>query len=136
MADIAIDTDVASSLQKGAEPAWVRDHVVGSRTWLTFVTVGELSKWARVRGWSEVKQARLHGWIAMRPVIPYDREIARTWGGLAGNAQRRGRPRPQNDTWIAACCIQLGVPLITLNRKDFTDFATHKGLVLLDHNDT
>lgn len=49
MADVAIDTDVASRLQKGTEPAWVRDHVLGARTWLTFVTVGELSKWAQLR---------------------------------------------------------------------------------------
>lgn len=47
MADVAIDTDVASRLQKGTEPAWVRDCVVGARTWLTFVTVGELAKWAQ-----------------------------------------------------------------------------------------
>jgi predicted nucleic acid-binding protein len=132
VADVAIDTDVASRLQKGIEPAWVREHVVGARTWLTFVTVGELSKWAQVRGWGEVRRARLDRWIAARPVIPYDREIARIWGRLAANAQRRGRSRPQNDTWIAACCIRVGVPLVTLNRKDFTDFATHEGLILPD----
>ena len=136
MADVAIDTDVASRLQKGTEPAWVRDHVVGARTWLTFVTVGELSKWAQVRAWGEVRRVRLDGWIAARPVIPYDREIARVWGRLAGNAQRRGRPRPQNDTWVAACCIRVGVPLVTLNRKDFADFATYEGLILLDHDGT
>jgi toxin FitB len=44
---------------------------------------------------------------------------------------RRGRPRPLNDTWIAACCIEGGLPLITLNRRDFADFAEHNGLVLL-----
>lgn len=96
MADVAIDTDVASHLQKGSEPAWVRHHVVGARTWLTFVTVGELWKWAEVRGWGELRRASLNGWISARPVIPYDRQIARTWGILAGNAQRRGRPRPHN----------------------------------------
>ncbi len=36
MADVAIDTDVASRFQKGTEPAWVRDHIIGARTWLTF----------------------------------------------------------------------------------------------------
>jgi predicted nucleic acid-binding protein len=46
-------------------------------------------------------------------------------------AQRRGRPRPLNDTWIAACCIKGGLPLLTLNRRDFADFAEHDGLVLL-----
>ncbi len=36
------DTDVASVLQKGRAPEWVRRHVVGARVWLTFVSVGEL----------------------------------------------------------------------------------------------
>jgi predicted nucleic acid-binding protein len=53
--------------------------------------------------------------------------LPRQWGG----AQRRGRPRPVNDTWIAACCIEGGLPLLTLNRRDFADFAEHDGLVLL-----
>jgi hypothetical protein len=72
-------------------------------------------------------------WTTGRPaarVIPYDTQIARVWGALAGAAQLRGRPRPQNDTWIAACCLRYQVPLVTLNTADFSDFAAH-GLVLL-----
>ena len=42
-----------------------------------------------------------------------------------------GRPRPRNDTWIAACCLRYQVPLVRLNTADFWDFATHHGLVLL-----
>jgi predicted nucleic acid-binding protein len=53
------------------------------------------------------------------------------WGALAAGAQSRGRPRPQNDTWIAACCIESGLPLVTRNRRDYHDFAEHEGLVLL-----
>ena len=72
MADVAIDTDMASRLQKGTEPAWVRHHNLGARTWLRFVTIGELSKWAQVRAWGEVRRARLDGWIAARPVITHE----------------------------------------------------------------
>ena len=43
----------------------------------------------------------------------------------------RGRPRPANDTWIAACCLVREVPLATLNIKDFADFAEHEGLELV-----
>lgn len=131
MADIVIDTDVASVLQKGRAPAWVTRCVAGQRVWLSFVTVGELWKWAEVRSWGVASRDQLSSWIAQRPVLPYDDEVARTWGRLAAGAQRRGRPRPQNDTWIAACCIRHGVPLITLNAKDFEDFAEHDGLILL-----
>jgi predicted nucleic acid-binding protein len=106
-----------------------------ARTWLTFVSVGELLKWAQVRDWGEIRRARLDAWDHRPPGDSYDREIARVWGHLAGNAQRRGRPRPHNDMWVAACCIRIGVPLITLNRKDFADLAEHDGLSLLDERD-
>jgi predicted nucleic acid-binding protein len=56
---------------------------------------------------------------------------AQTWAEITAGAQRRGRPRPLNDSWIAACCIERGLPLLTLNRRDFADFAEHDGLLLL-----
>jgi len=57
--------------------------------------------------------------------------IAQLWGELTGQAKLRGRPRPQNHTWIAACCLRYGIPLVTLNSADFGDFAEHHGLILL-----
>ena len=36
-----------------------------------------------------------------------------------------------NDTWIAACALTYGLPLATLNVKDFEDFAEHDGLQLI-----
>lgn len=103
--------------------------------WLAFVTVAELSKWAEVRSWGTPARHRLDAWIARRPVIPYDPDVARTWGQLSGRGQRRGRPRPQNDTWVAACCIRHHLPLLTLNTKDYADFVEHEDLVLLSEHD-
>jgi hypothetical protein len=129
--DVLIDTDVASVLQKDRAPAWVNHHLAGARVWLSFVTVGELWKWAEVRSWGQGHRTRLETWIGGRPLVPYDDEVARTWGRLAAVAQRRGQPRPQNDTWVAACAVRHGLPLLTLNRRDFAAFAEHDGLVLL-----
>lgn len=44
---------------------------------------------------------------------------------------RRGRPRPQNDTWIAADCLAYNLPLATLNTTDFSDIIGHEVLVLV-----
>lgn len=131
MVDIVIDTDVASVIQKARVPDWVQRHVVGARVWLTFVTVGELWKWAEVRSWGEATRSGLEAWIAGRPIIPYDAEVAHAWARMSAGAQLRGRPRPQNDTWIAACCVRHGLPLVTLNTKDLEPFVEHDGLVLL-----
>jgi predicted nucleic acid-binding protein len=46
-------------------------------------------------------------------------------------ALRRGRPRPANDSWIAACCLAHRFPLATFNVKDFEDFTEHDGLQLV-----
>lgn len=64
-------------------------------------------------------------------MLPDNRRVARRWGELQAHAQLRGRPRPVNDTWIAACCLVRGVPLATLNIKDFADFAEYEGLELI-----
>lgn len=63
LVDVVIDTDVASVIQKSRAPDWVHRHVVGARVWLTFVTVGELWKWAEVRSWGEANRSGLEGWI-------------------------------------------------------------------------
>ncbi|MBM7518308.1 hypothetical protein [Nocardioides nitrophenolicus] len=46
-------------------------------------------------------------------------------------AEKRGRPRPANDAWIAACCLVHDVPLATLNVGHFGDFAEYEGLRLI-----
>jgi predicted nucleic acid-binding protein len=61
----------------------------------------------------------------------YDVAVAQAWGQLAASGQRRGRPAPVNDTWIAACCLAEGLPLATFNIKDHLDFARHHGLTLI-----
>jgi toxin FitB len=131
VADVVVDTDVASKLIKEQEPEWVRRALVGNRVWLTFVTVGELSKWAEIRSWGPHLRIRVDTWAHGKGVVPWDDSIAVRWGQLAGRAQLRGRPRPQNDTWVAACCVHHGIGLVTLNHRDFADFAEHDSLLLL-----
>jgi toxin FitB len=48
-----------------------------------------------------------------------------------GRGEAPGRPRPANDSWIAACCLAHQFPLATFNVKDFEDFAEHDGLQLV-----
>ena len=41
-------------------------------------------------------------------VLPYDQHVATRWGEIQAYAQLRGRPRPANDSWIAACYCRRG----------------------------
>jgi predicted nucleic acid-binding protein len=131
MAQVVLDTDVASLIIKNRVPAGLAARLAGAQTAISFVTLGELTKWAVRRGWGEQRRSALHHWLSARPVLPGSDDVARTWGEIAGYATRRGRPRPVNDTWVAACCLTFGLPLATLNVSDFQDFVDHEGLVLV-----
>ena len=98
---------------------------------MTFVTVGELWQWATMRSWGRRSREELEDWLSGVVKLDSDPVISQEWGRISADARRRGRPRPANDTWIAACCLVHGLPLASLNLKDFEDFAEHEGLVLL-----
>ena len=128
---MVLDTDVASRAFKGQLPEVLAARLAGRQPLLTFVTIGELTQWTRIRRWGPRRITSLDAWLADKPVIPAARPIAETWGQIAAAATLRGRARPVNDTWIAACCLAYGLPLATVNTKDFADFADHDGLALL-----
>jgi predicted nucleic acid-binding protein len=128
---VVLDTDVASrSLNHNlADPIAAR--LAGASIAITFVTLGELTKWTLVRSWGPRRLAGLERFLSRVVVLPYSERVARRWGELQAHAQLRGRPRPVNDTWIAACCLVRDHPLATLNVKDFADFVEHEGLELV-----
>ena len=131
MSLVVLDTDVASTLLRRRTPAALARQLTGTIPAITFVTVGELTKWTHVRHWGPRSLATMRTFLAGLVVLPYDQQVAVRWGELQGYAQLRGRPRPVNDTWIAACCLTRELPLATLNLKDFADFAEHEGLELI-----
>jgi predicted nucleic acid-binding protein len=131
MKRIVLDTDVSSLSIKDKLPPAERTSLGIAQFSITFVTLGELTQWATFRDWGPRNRARLERWLASKAILPYSEDVARKWGELSGFALRRGRPRPANDTWIAACCLVYEVPLATLNIKDFADFAEHHGLVIV-----
>ncbi|MGH3266380.1 MAG: hypothetical protein ACRDNS_30805 [Trebonia sp.] len=74
----------------------------------------------------------LADWISGMAVIPGNDAVAVSRGRLSAAATLRGRPRPVNDMWVAACCLTYDLPpLATLSLKDYEDFRTHHGLRIL-----
>lgn len=128
---VVLDTDVASNIHKDRLSGPMAGRLIGKTLVVTFVTIGELTQWVELRRWGASRRAELDSWLAGVVELGYEPRVARTWGQLSAAAIRRGRTRPTNDMWIAACCITHGIPLATLNLKDYQDFADHHGLVLL-----
>ncbi|GAA3738051.1 type II toxin-antitoxin system VapC family toxin [Salinactinospora qingdaonensis] len=128
---VVLDTDVSSLSLKRRLPSALVPRLIGKQPCVTFVTLGELTQWAELRQWGRRNRDALNTWLGGVVVLPYDEDVAVTWGQISAAATRRGRPRPINDTWVAACALTHGLPLATLNVKDFADFTTYEGLTLI-----
>jgi predicted nucleic acid-binding protein len=128
---VVLDTDVASQAFRRRLPGTLAARLAGKVPCVTFVTIAEMTMWAELRRWGPRNREALGDWLAGLVRLPYDEEVARTWGRISARAVQRGRTRPVNDTWIAACCLTRRLPLATLNVKDFADYVEHEGLILL-----
>lgn len=128
---VVLDTDVSSLSLKHRLPSPVLTRLIGKQPCITFVTLGELIQWAELRQWGRRNRDALESWLDGVIILPYSEDVARTWGRIPAAAIQRERTRPANDTWIAACALAYGLPLATLNVKDFEDFAEHEGLTLI-----
>ena len=131
MSLVVLDTDAASALVRRRDTARVINLLAGHIAAVTFVTVGEMTKWTLVRHWGPDRRDSLQRFLNSLVILPYDSQVAARWGQIQATAQLRGRPRPVNDSWVAACCLARDLPLITFNTKDYQDFADHDGLTLL-----
>jgi len=132
---IVLDTDVASTILRGGLADPLRSRLAGHSLCITFVTLGELTKWTVLRDWGPRRLADFESWRRQVVLLPFDEAVAVKWGEIQANAQFRGRPRPVNDSWIAACCLARDLPLATFNTKDFADFAENDGLILIGTKD-
>jgi toxin FitB len=127
---VVLDTDVASGILRDRLSPGLNARLAGAVWFVTFVTVGELWQWADTRSWGAPARRQLEQLLARTVVIDSDEAVSRQWGRSSAAARARHRPRPANDSWIAACCVARGLPLATLNVMDFEDHVEHDGLVL------
>lgn len=131
MTALILDTDIASLSHKRRLSPAMRVRLATSLVCVTFVTIGELTKWEELHDWGPRRRVELASWLGGVVTLPYDPRTAYVWGRISAAARKRGRPIADNDTWIAASCIARGLPLATRNVKHFEDFAEHHGLVLV-----
>ena len=131
MTAVVVDTDVASAILKGRLTDRLDRSLSGRRLAITFVTVGELTQWTHLHRWGNARRAGLHAFFRSAVIVNATVDAAIVWGDIQAAGRLRGRPRPINDSWVAACCIARDLPLMTLNLKDYLDFAEHEGLELL-----
>ena len=73
MRRVILDTDVASlSIKQRLPPALLRE-LLGAQIGITFITLGELTRWATLRQWGPTRRAELDAWLADSPDAPLHR---------------------------------------------------------------
>jgi predicted nucleic acid-binding protein len=125
-----LDACVISALRRPREhaslAAWINE-VDESDLYLSVITLGELEK-----GVSRLPQSRkkalLSQWLRhdvtkrfADRLLPIDAAVAACWGELLAAREKKGRPMPILDAFIAATAIAAGFALVTKNTKDFED---------------
>jgi tRNA(fMet)-specific endonuclease VapC len=88
----------------------------GQEAFLCVIVVGELLFGAEKSSRPEGNRARVERLIGLCPVVPQDVETSRRYAILKAGLERKGRPIPENDLWIAACALQHGLILATRDR--------------------
>ena len=63
MAPIVLDTDVASLSFKRHLPSALLAHLAGREPVITFVTLGELTRWVEWPNWGPSRRAHLTNWL-------------------------------------------------------------------------
>ena len=122
-----IDTCVLSELIRPRPDANVTawfEHAAEEQLSVSVLTLGEIEKGAErlPRG---PKRRRIEEWLlALRRdfadrVLSIDDSIARRWGQISAQAERKGRALAVVDGLLAATALHHGVALVTRNVDDF-----------------
>lgn len=90
MQPVILDTDVASLLHRRKLTGPLATRLIGREPLITFITFGELAKWAEIRHWGAHRRGELATWLSGIPVLPGDEAVAAIWGRLSAAATRRG----------------------------------------------
>ena len=86
MSSIVLDTDVASVSLRGRLTDPLRTRLTGETWCLSFVTLGELTKWTVLRSWGPQKLAELADWRRDVVLLPYSERVAIRWGELQAHS--------------------------------------------------
>ena len=80
---------------------------------LPVIVLGELLYGAYNSAKPQKNEQVTHKFSAQSVLVPIDDAIAIRYATVRLQLKKIGRPIPENDIWVAATCLELGVPLLT-----------------------
>lgn len=121
MARLLLGTNICIYVAREKPPAVLahfRRHQRGDLA-MSAVTFGELLYGAAKSSQRERVREVLRELVDWVPALPIDDAVAERYGALRATLEQRGRPIGNNDLWIAAHALALGLPLVTNNEREF-----------------
>ena len=109
---LAVDTNAVIAYREGIPE--VCNLIEGADAILLPATVlGELLYGAANSAHPQKNEQSVRKFLAQSVLMPIDESIATRYASVRLQLKRKGRPIPENDVWIAASCLELGVALLT-----------------------
>ena len=106
-----VDTDVFSYILKRETRAdFFKPYLLHRTAAISFMSVAELYYGAYKDEWRDPRITGLENCLKNYVVLPYDYEVARLWGVVRVEHQKRGHDIGQGDCWIAATALSLDYP--------------------------
>jgi tRNA(fMet)-specific endonuclease VapC len=118
MSGYLLDTNIASHVIRGDRPEITRRLrlLPISEVAVSAVTEGELRYGLARRGYPPLLSERIRQFLMRVDVLPWDREVARTYGDLRASCDASGVALTALDMMIAAHAVAADAVLVTRDR--------------------
>lgn len=113
-----LDTNVLIDFLKGREPgaSAVEEVVKTSECYVASTTVYELL-FGVARAQKEIGESALLG---IMKILPLDGQVAKRAAELHAELISRNQDIGIKDVFIASCCLEHGIPILTSNKRHFS----------------
>ena len=119
---VLVDTSVVWLYLRDDASARLYDpHLARKTLCISFVTLGELHRWATTYRFAPSHQLRLDTALRRYALLPADRSLARTWAEVICESNERGHAISHDAAWLAATARHYNIPLITHDPDAFRD---------------
>jgi predicted nucleic acid-binding protein len=115
-----VDTDVISFLFKNHSFAPAYQAILAGRPLaVSLIGMAEIEYGMEAKNWGSSSRDLMRRFLERFTALLPDTETARLWARIKSTCEKKGRPITFADAWIAAAAVQLNVPLVTHNARDY-----------------
>lgn len=116
-----LDTNICIYIAKQRPPAVAKrfSRLATGTVGMSLITYGELRYGAEKSQRSAEASATIGRLVELIPVLEPSVEVGEAYGMLRAHLERHGTPIGNNDLWIAAHALTLGVTLVSNNTREF-----------------